>query len=419
MKKISSAQYPRLFLYSTFFAALLFLAVIALVLPSFTAIGRKNKAKNNDPETIMVQAQRITSNLQAPVALAFPGNGDIMVAEQTGKIRLIKNGKLIDKPVLDVSDKMVKVTKSYDERGLLGIVLSPKFRTDRKLYVFYSAPTTGNFNCKGVLAVYKMLPNSDYADAASGRVLFTVDKPEYNHDGGCLQFGPDGYLYFSLGDGGGAGDRHGAFGNGQKMDTWLGKILRIDVRGDKGYSVPKDNPFVNRSDAKPEIWAYGLRNPWKFSFDKATGQLFAGDVGQDAWEEVDIIEKGNNYGWRITEGNHCFDPVKGCSIKGITMPIYEYSHRDGISIIGGYVYNGKSLPALKSKYVFADWTGPLFYLKKTGNSWQRGKITVENYADNLKVTAFGEDSSGELYVLTNPDTGPDNSGGGMYKLVKN
>lgn len=419
MKKNYTTLYSKLFLYSTFFCALLFLGVIAVVFPSFTTVVKKNTKNDNGAETIKVNAQLITRNLVGPTALAFPGNGDIMVAEQTGKIRLLKNGKLIEKPVLDVADKMIKVTRSYDERGLLGITLSPKFKTDKKLYVFYSAPPSGKFDNKGVLAVYKMLPNSDYADESSARILFTVDEPEFNHNGGCIQFGPDGYLYLSLGDGGGAADRHGNIGNGQKLDTWLGKILRIDVNVDKGYSVPKDNPFVDRSDAKPEIWAYGLRNPWKFSFDKASGLLFAADVGQETWEEVDVIEKGNNYGWRITEGNHCFNPAKGCNFKGITLPIYEYSHHEGISIIGGYVYNGKLVPALKSKYIFADWTGPLFYLTKTGNTWQRGKIVVEDYSDNLKVTGFGEDTSGEIYVLTNTDTGPDNGGGSIYKLVKN
>jgi glucose/arabinose dehydrogenase len=418
MKKNPASLHSKSLPVLAFFSVLLFFAIVVVVFSSNILKGKKIITKDNEPEAT-VKAQLVTGGLHAPVALAFPGNGDIMVAEQTGKIRLIKNGKLTDKPVLDVTDKMVRVNRGYDERGLLGIALSPKFRTDGKLYVFYSAPPNGNFNNKGVLAVYKIQPNSDYADANSGQVLFTVDEPEFNHNGGCIQFGPDGYLYVSLGDGGGAGDRHGAFGNGQKRDTWLGKILRIDVSGDKSYSVPKDNPFVDRSDTKSEIWAYGLRNPWKFSFDKASGQLFAGDVGQDTWEEVDIIEKGKNYGWRITEGNHCFNPSSGCDIKGIIMPIYEYNHRDGICIIGGYVYNGKQLPALKSKYIFADWTGPLFYLTKTGNAWQRGKLTLQNYPDNLKITGFGEDTSGELYILTNPDTGPNNSNGAIYELVKN
>jgi glucose/arabinose dehydrogenase len=234
-----------------------------------------------------------------------------------------------------------------------------------------------------------------------------------------LQFGPDGYLYISFGDGGGQGDKHGEFGNGQAMDTWLGKILRIDINTKTGYLVPKDNPFIGRKNAKPEIWAYGFRNPYRFSFDKASGQLFAGDVGQDNWEEVDIIKKGANYGWRLTEGTHCYNPTTGCDIKGITMPITEYSHKIGISVMGGYVYNGQRVPVLKSKYLFADWTGPIFYLQKAGNKWQRGRITFQNIPQNLKITGFGEDTTGEIYILTSPDTGPGNTKGSIYKIVKN
>ncbi|MEP6612130.1 MAG: PQQ-dependent sugar dehydrogenase, partial [Mucilaginibacter sp.] len=244
-------------------------------------------------------------------------------------------------------------------------------------------------------------------------------EPESNHNGGCIQFGADGFLYVGLGDGGGAGDRHGETGNGQKMDTWLGKILRIDVNTETGYKIPKDNPFVGKPNIKPEIWAYGLRNPWRFSFDRESKQLFAGDVGQDTWEEVDIITKGANYGWRLTEGTHCFNPSSGCPTKGITMPITEYSHKEGISITGGYVYNGAQIATLKAKYVFADWSGPIFYLQKAGDKWLRGKVTLQTYPSNLKITAFGEDPSGELYVLTNPDTGPGNTNGGMFKIVKN
>jgi glucose/arabinose dehydrogenase len=183
--------------------------------------------------------------------------------------------------------------------------------------------------------------------------------------------------------------------------------------------VPKDNPFVGRNDAKPEIWAYGFRNPYRFSFDKATGQMFTGDVGQDLWEEVDIVTKGANYGWRLMEGTHCYNPATGCPVKGITMPITEYSHKIGISVIGGYVYNGKQLPGLKNKYVFADWIGKMFFLKKAGDKWQRGDITFQNIPPNLKITGFAEDPAGELYFSTNPDTGPGGIKGGVYKIIKN
>lgn len=309
----------------------------------------------------------------------------------------------------------------YDVRGLLGFTLHPKFKANGKIYVFYSAPAAdGKSEHTDVLAEYILPSDSSKIDPNSGRVIFTINDPQAGNNGGCIRFGPDSYLYISLGDGGGNGDKHGTTGNGQNMNTWLGKILRIDVNNSNTYSVPKDNPFINKADVKPEIWAYGLRNTWRFSFDKTTKQLFASDVGEGTWEEIDVIKKGGNYGWRITEANHCYNPAVGCDIKNITMPIAEYNHRDGgVCIIGGYVYNGKQLPSVKGRYLFADWTGPVYYLQKTGNEWQRGKVNLQNYPENLKVTGWGEDQSGELYVLANPDASPGNTKGSIYKLVKN
>lgn len=372
-----------------------------------------------EPPLITVKVQPISANLQSPTALTFPGNGDIWVTEQPGKIRIVKNGKLLDEPLLDLRSKMLKVNKGYEERGLLGICLHPQFKSNKKFYVFYSANTTGKFNHKDVIAEYKLSSNSNEIDPNSGRIILEQDKPDGNHDGGCIQFGRDGYLYISFGDGGGQGDKHGEIGNGQNLSNLLGKILRVDVNTNATYNVPKTNPFVGKKDARPEIWAYGFRNPYRFSFDKASGQLFAGDVGQDLWEEVDIVTKGANYGWRLTEGTHCYNPATGCDIKGITMPIAEYSHTEGVSVIGGYVYNGKQVPVLKSKYVFADWVGKMFYLQKSGSQWQRGKITFQNIPANLKIIGFGEDPAGEVYVLTNSDTGPENANGSIYKIVKN
>eukprot|EP00697_Spironema_sp_BW2_P007792 gnl/Spiro4/22177_TR10919_c0_g7_i1.p1 gnl/Spiro4/22177_TR10919_c0_g7~~gnl/Spiro4/22177_TR10919_c0_g7_i1.p1 ORF type:complete len:421 (-),score=-40.62 gnl/Spiro4/22177_TR10919_c0_g7_i1:776-2038(-) len=392
--------------------------ILCLFSPSAFA-QKKSSKKNMEPALITLKAQQITDSLEAPTALAFPGNGDVWVLEQKGKIRVIRNGKLNDAPLLDIRSKLIKVNNGYEERGLLSIALHPQFKSNRKFYVFYSAPSSNKSDHKDVIAEYTLLPNSDQIDPNSGRIILTQEKPDGNHDGGCLQFGPDGYLYFSFGDGGGQGDKHGEFGNGQRMDVLLGKILRIDINTDSGYVVPKDNPFVGRADVRPEIWAYGFRNPWRFSFDKVSGQLFAGDVGQDLWEEVDIVNKGANYGWRLMEGTHCYNPATGCNITGITMPITEYNHKEGVCVIGGYVYNGQQLAALKSKYVFADWTGLIFYLQKTGSKWLRGKITLQNLPANLKITGFGEDPAGEIYLLTNPDTGPGNTKGSVYKIVKN
>jgi glucose/arabinose dehydrogenase len=367
---------------------------------------------------ITAKARLIADGLHSPTAITFPGNGDIWVTEQTGFIRVIKNGKLLTEPLLDLRDKMIKVNGGYEERGLLAIALHPKFKLNKKFYVFYSAPAAKGFDHKGVVAEYRLTADGS-ADQSSGRVILSIDEPEGNHNGGCIQFGPDGYLYISSGDGGGQGDKHGEFGNGQNLNTWLGKILRVDINTKTGYLVPKSNPFVGSANKKPEIWAYGFRNPYRFSFDSKTGQLFAGDVGQDLWEEVDIIKRGANYGWKIVEGSHCYSPATGCDITGITMPITEYSHKEGISVIGGYLYNGTAVAALKSKYLFADWVGKIYYLRKAGKAWQRGDVKLQNLPDNIKILAFGQDPAGELYMLTNADIGPANPKGAIYEVVQN
>lgn len=375
--------------------------------------------KGADSGQITLKVEQLTNGLEAPTVLTFPGNGDIWVAEQNGKIRILREGKLTDTPLLNLKTKIVKLNTSYEERGLLGIALHPDFKTNNKIYVFYSTPSTQkNSNHTGILAEY-LVPATGQIDPESGRIILTIEEPDGNHNGGCIQFGPDGYLYLGFGDGGGQGDKHGEFGNGQNMNTWLGKFLRIDINTASGYTVPKDNPFVDRKDVKPEIWAYGFRNPYRFSFDKNSGELFAGDVGQDLWEEIDIIKKGGNYGWRLLEGTHCYNPAENCDTAGIIMPITEYSHKVGVSVMAGYIYTGQQLPVLKNQYVFADWTGPVFCLKKEGNEWIRSSIKLENYPANAKITGLGQDEQGEIYLMTNPETGPGNSRGCVYKIVSN
>ena len=400
------------------FIVLLTGGVSILLLPSY--VFRKPKGTNTDlpAPTLTLNASQVVADLQSPLDMAFPGNGDILVAEQTGKIRLIKGGKLLDAPLLDIGSKLVK-TMPVDVRGLLGFAIHPKFNSNKKIYVFYSAPTTADkSDHKDVVAEYTLSNNSTQVDPNSGRILFTADEPGQGDNGGCLKFGPDGYLYIAMGDGGGGGDKHGPIGNGQNKNTLLGKILRINVNSDSTYTVPKDNPFVGKTDIRPEIWAYGLRNPWRFSFDKATKQLFTCDVGEGTWEETDIIEKGGNYGWRMIEGDHCFNPKEDCDFTGTIKPIAEYDHKSGICVIGGYVYNGKQLPALKGKYFFADWTGPIYYIEKKGAEWRRGKIELKNYPENLKITSWSEDPSGELYVITNGGTLLNDAKGAIYKIVK-
>jgi len=392
---------------------------VATTLPSFT--------RNNDPATITINSAKVTDGIKAPTAMAFPAANKAWVTEQTGAIRLIKDGKLTDIAVLDVKDKLIKVNSGYEERGLLNVTLHPKFATNGKFYIFYSRPYKNEpgkprFNHTDVVAEYKMLPNSDQADPNSERIILTQDKPDGNHNGGGIVFGADGYLYVTFGDGGGQHDQHGPIGNGQNLNTWLGKVLRINIDVDSTYSVPKDNPFVGKSNVKPEIWAYGFRNPYRISVDRASKQLFIGEVGQDKWEEVDLLQKGANYGWRMVEGNHCHNPENGCDFTGFVPPITEYAHSEGVSVIGGYVYNGKQIPSIKGKYIFGDWTGPVWYLQKAGDKWLRGKVTINNYPSNAKITGWGEDQSGELYYLTNTDTGPGGPGvvtGSVYKITKN
>ncbi len=395
------------------------LIITTSLLFSFSACTTNSRKNKQDSSLITLNVQKIGDDFEALTNVAFPGNGDMWVTEQAGKIWIVRNGERLKDPVLDMGSKMVKLNSGYEERGLLGIAFDPKFKTNKKFYLYYSRPSSTS-NHTGVLAAYKLTDNMP-VDPDSGRIILTVDEPDGNHNGGCIKFGPDGYLYISLGDGGGQHDQHGDIGNGQNLNTLLGKILRIDVDTADTYKIPADNPFAGKPNVRPEIWAYGFRNPYRFSFDKVSGQLFAGDVGQDLWEEVDIVNKGANYGWRIVEGTHCHNlkniPDSTCDTSGITMPIDEYSHKVGISVIGGYVYNGKQVPVLKSKYVFADWTGPVFCLQQSGDKWERRNIKLQNIPDNLKITGINEDENGELYILTNPETGPGNKKCEIYKIV--
>jgi glucose/arabinose dehydrogenase len=378
--------------------------------------GNETSDHQADQPAASLKAQFITDDIPNPVAMAVTPDGRLFVCQKDGKIWVIKNNKVLEEPLLDLTSKMIEVNKGYDERGLLGIELSPQFSQNGKFYVYYSAPTSAaGMNNKNILAEYKISSgNPDRADPNSERKLMEIQEPESNHEGGCLAFGSDGYLYIGVGDGGGGGDHHGPIGNGQNLNTWLGKILRIDVNGDP-YQIPGDNPFVGRQNVKPEIWAYGLRNPWRFSFDKTSHQLFAGDVGQNKYEEVDIIKKGGNYGWRIMEGLHVYNMPDHADTSGLVPPINEYPHSIGISVIGGYVYRGKAIPALEGKYIFGDYNGKFFSLSQNSDgSWERQSLNIEmNNDGNFQLFSFGEDNDGELYILG--QTG--NNKGVIYKLV--
>jgi len=366
---------------------------------------------------LKLDVKLISDQFSHPTAFGEPADqsGRLFVAEQEGRIRIIKKGKVLSAPFLDITDEVLK-NDGYDERGLLGLAFHPNFAKNGKFYIYRSVrvPKTDGVDHKSEVREYTVSKqNPDLADKASSRLVLSFDQPQSNHNGGDLKFGPDGLLYIASGDGGGGDDRHGAYGNAQNLGNVLGKILRIDVN-QQPYGIPKDNPFVGKEGARGEIYAYGLRNPWRFSFDKTTGKLFAGDVGQGAWEEVDIITKGGNYGWRIREGLHEKFP-NDPDPKNWIDPITDYSHSEGISITGGFVYRGKQIPSLKGKYVFADWMGPVWSLTDVKKAqWNREKLSISHAAGYWQIYSFGEDQSGELYVLA---VMLDSNKGAVYKIV--
>jgi glucose/arabinose dehydrogenase len=359
--------------------------------------------------------QKIAEGVTSPVAFAHAGDGSgrLFIVEQPGRILVVKNGKVAPKPFLDLAGRVERLGENYSEKGLLGLAFHPDYETNGRFFVYYSSPARkGGVDHVAVLAEYKASGDQAQTDE---KVLLRVDQPESNHNGGQLAFGPDGYLYLGLGDGGGANDRHGKTGNGQNLTNLLGKIIRLDVNQGNPYGIPSDNPFVGK-DGADEIYAYGLRNPWRFSFDRETGQLFCGDVGQNEYEEVNIIEKGKNYGWRAMEAAHVFDKSLQASVGNTAPPIDEYPHSVGNSITGGYVYRGKGTPALQGKYVFADWAGKVFSLEKQGNKWQRQNLALEGVED-LRVNSLGEDENGELYLLTQREVGANSNTGIVYRIT--
>jgi glucose/arabinose dehydrogenase len=386
-----------------------------------------------------VGLQVVATNLVSPVALTHAGDGSgrLFIADQVGKIWIVDNtGTLLSIPFLDISNRMVTLRTAYDERGLLGLAFHPGYATNGRFFVYYAAPTANtNYDDVTLLSEFKVSStNGNVAEPASERILMTIPQPQFNHKGAAVVFGPDGYLYFGPGDGGAEGDPHGPLGNGQVLTNYLGKMLRIDVNSGSPYSIPTDNPFIGVAGALPEIYAYGLRNPWRFSFDRGgTHQGFVADVGQNIYEELDILRKGGNYGWRIMEGNHIFDPtvaaLLGVSIPTLDAPIFEYIHGPlGISIIGGFVYRGSSYPTLVGKYVFGDFStsfggpdGQLYYLDQTRPGiWERFSFQLWPSGGRLGrfIKGFGEDEAGEVYILTTTRLGPSGNTGDVRRLYK-
>ena len=342
----------------------------------------------------------VVSGLSNPLALEHPPSDNrFFVVEQRGTIRIIENGALQAGNFLDIQS-----LTNFDgaEQGLLGLAFHPNYSTNRHFYVNYTSSSGGLHT---VIAEFQtMAGNPNQADPTSQRIILTVSQPFANHKGGQLAFGPDHFLYLGLGDGGSGGD---PLGNGQNLFVLLGKILRIGVdppfTGGLQYAIPADNPFAG-GGGSPEIWAYGLRNPWRFSFERNGTRLFAGDVGQDSWEEVDLITKGGNFGWNVMEGAHCFNPSSGCDTSNKILPIAEYSHSEGEAIIGGYVYKG-TISALANKYIFADLNGKIWSLTESGNTWTRTQLL----STGRTISSFGQDSAGEVYVV--------DLGGSVLKLA--
>ncbi|MCB0405120.1 MAG: PQQ-dependent sugar dehydrogenase [Bdellovibrionales bacterium] len=318
------------------------------------------------------------------VTVAPRDSGRLYIVEQSGRILVWRRGTVERAAFLDIRSKV----RSGGEMGLLSVAFHPSFakpgspHSDR----FFVNYTSLEPSLATVVEEYRV-------GQSTGRELLRIPQPFPNHNGGQLAFGPDGYLYIGMGDGGAAGD---PANRAQNTGELLGKMLRIDVDSEKPYGIPKDNPFANGKGGKPEIFAWGLRNPWRFSFDRKTGDLYAADVGQYEWEEVDVIERGKNYGWRVLEGSHCYEPAKNCSAKSMEPPVHEYSHKEGQSITGGYVYRGKRHKQLVGAYVFADYeSGKIWALRKKGRQWERD-LLLESHTP---ISSFGEDAEGELLVV--------------------
>lgn len=341
-----------------------------------------------------------------PVFLTQPaGSTDLFVVERPGRIRIVREGAVLAQPFLDITAQTGDYTfAGGDERGLLGLAFHPDYAENGRFFVFFS-PTDGrraNIVAEGA----RSEADPDRAEATVTTVIELTDDTRNNHNGGTIAFGPDGYLYVGTGDGGGAGDPDD---NGQDLGTLYGKILRLDVDGDAPYESPADNPFVGVASARAEIWAYGLRNPFRFSFDRATGDLWIGDVGQGAWEEIDFqpasSEGGENYGWNAFEGNHAFaggGPLRTGSTH--VPPITEYSHADGRSVVGGYVYRGGAIPELRGAYLFADSYSDFVRAMRVCDgevtlSPQRVDALSRPMDGGAALVSFGEDQAGEIYLV--------------------
>ena len=381
--------------------------VVLMVLASVVACADAAPAPAHGPR---IHLQTVVKGLSSPVDIVSDGSPDRMfIVEQPGRVRLMTRGKLESRPYLNIVDRVTH----QGECGFLGIAFHPEFARNGYFYVNYTTGEPRDKSLRTVISEFKADPKAKTVDPSTERIVIEIQQPYNNHNGGQVMFGPDGMLYTGMGDGGAANDPQNRAQNPQEL---LGKILRIDVNTRDGYLVPKDNPFVDDKRFRPEIWAWGLRNPWRFSFDRETGTCYTGDVGQNLYEEVHVLEKGGNYGWRIREGMHPFKgderPLTGTLID----PIAEYGRDKGQSITGGVVYRGKKFPVLEGIYFYADYASGRFWGLKYENGKtlanQELRVTINGQPalNRVQPSAFGEDKDGEVYLC-------DHSRGSIYLIV--
>jgi len=381
-------------------------AVFAAGILMMAFTGCKENSARQAP-SVPSGLETVATGLDFPLYLTTaPGDDNrLFIVEKGGLIRIIKNGTLLETPFLDIH----RLVSTGGEQGLLGLAFDPGYATNGRFYVSYT-DTSGDSK----IVRYSVSGNPDIAQTAPDRVLLTIDQPFANHNGGNIVFGPDGYLYIGMGDGGSGNDPHG---NGQDKTDLLGSLLRIDVRPQDDYTIPGDNPFISQPSARPELWDIGLRNPWRFSFDRKTGDLYIADVGQNAREEINVAPsaqgrgKGINYGWNIMEGAICTPGVDpNCNKTGLTLPVLDYDQSNGnCSVTGGYVYRGSAIPGIQGTYFYADycagWVKSFVYRNGAATDHKEWK----SLSPGGNITSFGEDGQGELYILT--------SQGGVYRII--
>ncbi len=355
-------------------------------------------------ETGTLELQPVASGLGSPLYLTAPaGDPRLFIVEQAGRIRIVESGQLVAQAFLDIRDRVA----SGGEEGLLGLAFHPNYAGNGYFYVDYTHLNNARDTLYTLIERYSVSPAPDSADSASHKLILRIVQPYTNHNGGLVMFGPDGMLYIGMGDGGSGGDPEN---RAQNPDSLLGKLLRIDVDGGDPYVSPANNPYVGRA-GRDEIWALGLRNPWRFAFDRVAGLLYIADVGQNLWEEVSVAPAGQgglNYGWRIMEGTHCYNP-NPCSTTGLVQPVVEYGHADGCSITGGFVYRGTRAPSLVGQYFYSDYCSGWVRSFSYANGAVTGQTSWSLNVSLGNVLSFGEDSAGELYVLT--------AGGSVYHIA--